>query len=114
MFQKEILEDVADHVEEYYRVTKKPSRFDTEYEEKVVIDHQKSESDIEVETNNRGRDTTASDKRLTNPISLKSSVGNLNGISINIHDKFKLGNKRAEKFQKLRMMNSQQDCPPTL
>lgn len=35
MFQKEILEDVADHVEEYYRVMKKATRLETEYKEEV-------------------------------------------------------------------------------
>ena len=39
MFQKEILEDISDHVEGYYKVMGKPSRFDTEYNEEVVVLH---------------------------------------------------------------------------
>ena len=40
------------------------------------------------------------------PMSLKSSVKNIEGINIDLHNKIKLGSQRAEYLQKLRIKTS--------
>lgn len=122
MFQKEILEDVSDHIEGYYKVMGKPARLDTLFNCEVTCiltqasgDKIKAVEDWDAIGDDEMsdiRDDSSRDKypiRLTaniDLINLKSSVNNIEGISIDLHNKIKLGNQRAEHLQKLRVKTS--------
>lgn len=122
MFQKEVLEDVSDHIEGYYKVMGKPTRLDTLFNCEVCYilsqvsgNKMKAVEDWDAIGDDEMsdiRDDSSREKspiRLPaniDPINLKSSVNGIEGINIDLHNKIKLGNQRAEHLQKLRVKTS--------
>lgn len=119
MFQKEILEDVSDHVEGYYKVMGKPARFDTQFIEEVTCrSYQKFMAKVKEFQNwdaigdeevSDIRDSSRKERPMetktfgNDTINLKSSVTNVEGINIDLNYKIKLGSQKVDQLQKLRV-----------
>jgi hypothetical protein len=108
MFQKEVLEDVSDHIERYYKVMGKPARLDTLFycEVNGILTQASGNKMKAVEDWDAIGDDEMSDIRgdssrekslirlpdNIDPVNLKSSVNNMEYINIDLHNNIKLGN----------------------